>query len=80
MPEMATIMMKRHPEIQVHYWEGWDGYPNGNIIDFMESKIDLSIVFIPICTLAWSKSQNCKKERDIAAFQNIYNELNNSTF
>ena len=63
-------LKKRLPQIKIHYWEGWDGYPDGNIIDFMEDNIRASDIFIPICTEDMLNSKNCKKERDMAYFQN----------
>ena len=51
---------------KVHYWEGWSGYPDGNIIDFMEQNIQTSDFFVPVCTQAWRESINCKKEKDLA--------------
>ncbi len=67
--EIAERLSKKH-KIRVHYWQGWDGYPDGNIIDFMEKNIRNSSVFIPICTQAMVESDNCKKERDMAIYQN----------
>ena len=72
-PEIAEgLKNKSQDDLQIiaHYWEGWDGYPNGNIIDFMEQHIMACHIFIPIFTKAMRESENCKKERDLASFQN----------
>lgn len=70
-PKIAENIKIKSPQITVHYWEGWDGYPNGNMIDFMETYITKSDIFIPICTKAMLDSKSCKKERDLAYYQNI---------
>jgi hypothetical protein len=54
----------------VYYWEGWSGYPDGNIIKFMEGNIPKADVFIAVFTTASNASKNCQKERDMALFQN----------
>lgn len=55
---------------EVLYWEGWNGYPNGNIIEFMETGVIKCDVFVAVFTEASLASQNCQKERDIAIFNN----------
>ncbi|MHA1357688.1 MAG: TIR domain-containing protein [Candidatus Helarchaeota archaeon] len=69
-PEIARKLANKSFKIKVHYWEGWSGYPDGNIIEFMEKNIVSSTFFIPICTEAMLKSENCKKERDLASYYN----------
>ncbi|NVM28770.1 MAG: TIR domain-containing protein [Candidatus Helarchaeota archaeon] len=55
---------------KVHYWEGWHGYLDGDIISFMEDNIKVSDIFIAVCTEASNASENCGKERKMAVFQN----------
>ena len=55
---------------EVHFWEGWNGFPNGNIIEFMERGINDCDMFISVFTEASLSSSNCQKERDMAIFQN----------
>ena len=72
-PEIAKELTNQFQDglyCVVHYWEGWGGYPDGNIIDFMDENIANSDIFIQVCTEASMKSRNCKKERDMAFFQN----------
>ncbi len=69
-PDIATELMNKSPDVNAIYWEGWDGYPDGNIIDYMEDNIVVANLFVPICTEASTESKNCKKERDMAYFQN----------
>ncbi len=69
-PLIAKELMKKSSDINSIYWEGWDGFPDGNVIDFMEDNIVISDIFVPICTQASNESRNCKKERDMAYFQN----------
>ncbi|MBD3228571.1 MAG: TIR domain-containing protein [Candidatus Lokiarchaeota archaeon] len=64
-----TLEIKEYIE-KVHYWEGWTGYPDGNIIRFMEKNLTKSQIFIAICTQCSIESMNCEKERDMAYFQN----------
>ena len=69
-PDIAKGLEKKSSRIKVHYWEGWDGYPDGDLISFMEEGIQTSDIFIPVCTEAFLDSGNCDKERKMAAFQN----------
>ena len=63
--------LESHPfALKVHYWEGWSGFPDGNIVRFMEANITDCDVFIPFCTKASIDSINCQKERDMAYYLN----------
>jgi Leucine-rich repeat (LRR) protein len=69
-PLIAKELMKKSSDINTIFWEGWDGFPDGNIIDYMEDNIVIADIFVPICTQSSNESRNCKKERDMAYFQN----------
>jgi Leucine-rich repeat (LRR) protein len=67
---IATQLEERDDVDKVHYWEGWHGYLDGDIISFMEDNIKSSDIFIAVCTEASNLSENCGKERRMAVFQN----------
>ena len=60
--EIVIKLEKMEHIDKVHYFEGWNGYPDGNLIDFMQNNISSSDIFLPICTENMRKSNNCKKE------------------
>jgi len=68
--EIATQLEDKDDIDKVHYWEGWHGYLDGDIISFMEDNIKVSEIFIAVCTEASNLSENCGKERRMAVFQN----------
>jgi hypothetical protein len=49
----------------------FSGFPNGNIIDFMEQNIANSDFFVAFFTPSYLASVNCKKDRDMAVFRNM---------
>ena len=51
---------------EVIYWEGWSGYPDGNIVKFMEEGISRCSIFIPFFTKSYRSSENCMKEYETA--------------
>ena len=69
-PEIASKLQENGKIDKVHFWEGWKGYPDGNIVRFMETNITDSEIFLAVCTKESNKSTNCQKERDMAYFQN----------
>lgn len=68
--DIATQLEDKDEVDKVHYWEGWRGYLDGDIISFMEDNIKVSDIFIAVCTEASNLSENCGKERRMAVFQN----------
>lgn len=68
--EIATELEEKEGIEKVHFWEGWHGYLDGDIISFMEDNIKVSDTFIAVCTEASNLSENCGKERKMAVFQN----------
>ncbi len=68
--EVSMELQEREGIEKVHYWEGWHGYLDGDIISFMEDNIKISDIFIAVCTDASNTSENCGKERKMAVFQN----------
>ena len=75
-------MLEKRPLIKkIHCWELWSGYPDGNIIDFMNNGISECDVFIPFFTEAYNNSSNCRKEYSSADAINkriipIYDDFN----
>jgi len=68
--DIATQLQDKDDVDKVHYWEGWHGYLDGDIISFMEDNIKVSDIFIAVCTEASNLSENCGKERRMGVFQN----------
>ncbi len=68
--EVSTELELQDGIDKVHFWEGWHGYLDGDIISFMEDNIKISDIFIAVCTEASNASENCGKERKMAVFQN----------
>ncbi|TFF97384.1 MAG: tetratricopeptide repeat protein [Promethearchaeota archaeon] len=64
--KIAKKLEKKKGIDKVYYWEGWNGYPKGNIAVFIENGITNSEVFVAYCTKESNRSDACKKERDLA--------------
>ncbi|TFF85136.1 MAG: TIR domain-containing protein [Promethearchaeota archaeon] len=67
---IAEELQGREGMGEIHYWEGWTGYPDGSVIRFIEQNLTKSQIFIAVCTDNSLNSKNCQKERDMAYFQN----------
>jgi hypothetical protein len=67
--EIVKDLQKNKNIEKINYWEGWDGFPNGDIIDFMEENIKESEIFLAICTAASAEGAS-NNERKMAFYQN----------
>lgn len=66
--------LEQDPKIRnVYYYEGWEGFPDGNIVTFMEEFISISQFFVPFCSENYINSPNCEKERKYSILKNIIN-------
>lgn len=63
---------KEISKVRFYCWELWDGYPNGNINDFMEEGLRNCDVFIPFFSKDYFNSPNCKKEYEAAQVVNKF--------
>ncbi|MFX1293829.1 MAG: leucine-rich repeat domain-containing protein [Promethearchaeota archaeon] len=67
--EIANELGNKSMPIKVHYWEGCKNYQNVNIFNFMNVNIEISDIFIPICTESSIKANYCVKGQEIAVTQ-----------
>lgn len=63
-PEIAEGLKKQAPYLNVHYFE--DPEVAGRFYDFMDENLKKSVIFIPICTEAYSNSDMCITELSTA--------------
>lgn len=68
--QIVETLEKKDMIGKIYFWENWNGFPDGDVIDFMQENIPKSDIFISFITPDSNESENCIKERKLALYEN----------